>query len=389
MHLETAAGGIGTRAPRSIWTDGAVASTSWVVKLALVGGTFEEGGGRPSGYVQRLWQALRTCGADVAKFVNGGTWAELASVADTIGSFDAVLWFADVSNERPKIVADIKVRWPKLYLVTSKRNLDGQYGTSEILGRALKTKSNLLVEMTGRRSAVESTIWDPLGSAYCLRETDIDVVADALLRRLVRLGQFKRVGCQSIGEGKRVEPPMTPELEEFYSLVREQAERFHEIIHGVGHERMMGNASFRCARGFPSFREGFLLFVSQRDVDKRFIGPEAFVAVAADAFDPVYYYGPVKPSVDTPIQVRLYGTYPRVRFMLHSHTYIEGAPMTAEPIPCGAVEEAAAVGELVPDGDAADFAVNLRGHGSIVLASKIETLRGQPWCARPVPDRAS
>jgi hypothetical protein len=325
----------------------------------------------------------------VAKLVNGGAWDELESLMGALGSFDAVLWFADVPNDRPKLVTDIKARWPKLYLVTSKRNLDGQYGTSEILGRALKTKSNLLVEMTGQRNAVESTLWDPLGSAYCLRERNIDVVADALLRRLVRLGQFKRVGCQQVGEGKRVEPPMTPELEQFYGLVREQAERFHEIIHGVGHERMMGNASFRCARGFPSFREGFLLFVSQRDVDKRFIGPEAFVAVAAEALDPVYYYGPIKPSVDTPIQVRLYAAYPRVRFMLHSHTYIDGAPMTPEPIPCGAIEEADAVRDLVGDSNAVDFAVNLRGHGSIVLASKIETMRAQPWCPRPVPDLVS
>jgi len=359
------------------------------VKIALVGGVFDSGGGRPSGYVERLSRALVACEGELDVYVNGGHWALLDGLVEALGDVDAAFWFADVPNELPKLVTGIKERWPKLLLVTSKRNLDAAYGMTEILGRALKSKSNLLVELTGERSNVESTVLDPLGSAYCLRERDIGRVAQVLLARLGRLWEFKRVGSTPVGDGARVEPPPGAELEEFYGLVRDQAERFHAIIHGVGHERMMGNASFRCARGFPSFREGPLIFVSQRDVDKRFIGPEAFVAVSAEALDPVRYYGPAKPSVDTPIQVRLYALYPRVRYMLHSHTYIESAPTTREPIPCGAVEEADAVRELVPDLDAADFSVNLRGHGSIVLASKLDTLREQPWCPRPVPELAA
>lgn len=126
--------------------------------------------------------------------------------------------------------------------------------------------------------------------------------------------------------------------------------------------------------------------VSQRDVDKRYIGPDAFVAVSTASRE-VQYHGVRKPSVDTPIQLALYAYYPRVRYMLHSHTYIEGAPMTAEPVPCGAIEEAAEVTALVPSHDACDFAVNLRGHGSIVLASNLDTLRSQPWVPRPVPER--
>ena len=358
------------------------------MKIALVGGVFDSKGGQRSGYVERLSQALVASEGALSVYANGGSYASLAGLLDGLGSVDVAFWFADVPNELPKFVTTIKERWPTLLLVTSKRNLDHAYGMSEILGRALKTKSNLLVELTGARVRVESTVLDPLGSAYCLRETDIERVADVLLARLRRLREFKRVGSVQVGDGKRVEPPMEAELDAFYGIVREQAERFHAIIHGVGHERMMGNASFRCAKGFPSFRDGGLLFVSQRDVDKRLIGPEAFVAVLADALDPVSYYGPAKPSVDTPIQVRLYALYPRIRYMLHSHTYIESAPTTREAIPCGAIEEAAAVYELAPDRDAADFSVNLRGHGSIVLASKLDTMMNQPWCPRGVPEVA-
>jgi hypothetical protein len=305
----------------------------------------------------------------------------MVAASNLLGDVDAVLWFADVPNEYPKFVEGIKARWPRLYLVTSKRNLDHAYGRSEILGRALKTKSNLLVEITGSRDRVEATIWDPLGSIYCLEETDVALVAEALDKRLRRLAEFTRVSSEQAGD--KIQAPVD---EAFYGLVRDQAERFHEIIHGVGHERMMGNASFRCAKGFPSVRSGNLIFVSRRDIDKRYISPENFVAVDADSADPVRYYGPEKPSVDTPIQVRLYQHYSRVRYMLHSHTYIESAPHTNEPVPCGAIEEADQVIALFPDSDKADFAVNLRGHGSIVFASSLAGLDTPSWYARRVPE---
>ena len=126
---------------------------------------------------------------------------------------------------------------------------------------------------------------------------------------------------------------------------------------------MIENLPFRCARGFPSVRSGGLVFVSRRDVDKRYVGPEAFVAVDLDCGSGCRYYGPEKPSVDTPVKVRLYQHYGLVRYMLHSHTYVDGAPTTSEPIPCGAVEESDAIRSILPDPSAVDFAVNLRGHG--------------------------
>ncbi|MFI5296525.1 MAG: class II aldolase/adducin family protein [Polyangiales bacterium] len=362
------------------------------MSVAFVGGRFDNAGGKPSGYFDRLAHEFsERLGGGFDFLLNGGSYTILRMILE--GYFldiDVFVWFADVPNELPKIVDLIKVKWPKALLVTSKRNFDGAYSTTDLLGRALKTKSNLLVELTGDAKAVEATVLDPLGSAFCIRETDIAKVAAVLENRLRRLREFTRVESDCIG-------PKATLLgeEDFFAIVRAQAERFHEIIHGVGHERMLGNASFRCANGFPSARCGRTIFVSRRDVDKRSIGPESFVAVqlfqqetATETFtgDRTLYYGDDKPSVDTPIQLRLYRHYPRVRYMLHSHTYVEGAPMTSEPVPCGAIEEAAQVIALVPDPNAADFCVNLRGHGSIALASSIDFLRDIKWTARVVPE---
>ena len=79
--------------------------------------------------------------------------------------------------------------------------------------------------------------------------------------------------------------------------------------------------------------------MSRRNVDKRYIEQEAFVPCYMDDTGNVLYYGPYKPSVDTPIQVRLYKYFPRINYMLHSHVYVKGAPFTSKAIPCGGIQE--------------------------------------------------
>lgn len=357
------------------------------MKTIIVGGTFNDTCGKPSGYVFKLAEALgELCDITV---VNGGSLQRLENLSLLLGSYDVAIWMADVANDQPKLadegVESLKRRFPKLILVTSKRNLESDdYTVEELLQRALKTKSNLLLALGGTRTQVLTTILDPLGSAYAVDEGDIGVVAKTLQKRLERLLEFTRV--PTVQFGPKIE---APDEAEFFTIIREQAERFHDIIHGVKHTRLMGNASFRCAKGFPSMRTSpGRIFVSQRDIDKRYVDRTAFVAVdlGTKTSAPIHYYGDAKPSVDTPIQVALYRHFKNVNYMLHSHTYIKGVPMTSEPVPCGALEEAHLLRELYSLPTATNFAVNLRGHGSIVLASDLEFLKNQPWQPRQVPE---
>jgi hypothetical protein len=147
----------------------------------------------------------------------------------------------------------------------------------------------------------------------------------------------------------------------------------------------MGNASFRCMKGFPSFRKEKLIFVSRRNLDKRGIESNSFVAVEAN-LDKVNYFGVKKPSVDTPIQLRLYANYPGINFMLHSHNYILDAPFTKRIIPCGALEEAEEITNLLPEKSLKMFYVNLRGHGSIAASNDVEGIRNLRYGQRPVPE---
>jgi hypothetical protein len=159
----------------------------------------------------------------------------------------------------------------------------------------------------------------------------------------------------------------------------------------------LGNASFRfrCEKGFPSFRsdEG-TIYVSKRNIDKRLvIDMNSFVQVSLVSYNKLWvdYVGENKPSVDTPIQLLLYRYYSKINFMLHSHTYIWGAPFTHNIIPCGAVEEFFEIVQTMPGQDREKVMINLKGHGSLVMVSDVKDfrdVRGLPlqYRARPLPE---
>ena len=350
------------------------------MNIYIIGGTFDDDGGKPSGFINRLAENIYD-----AKVYNGGSWKELLSIYEDLEHADAVLWFANVPNDKPKIVESIKKDYPRLLLVTSKRNDDDKYAFSELVARALKLKSNLFVEFIWSGDRVYSSVFDPLGNCYKDRMRDPFALASCITIRLEKLKNMTRIG--SICIGPRIEAPSTPEINEFIRLTKAHAAKFHDIIHGVNTDRMLGNSSFRCQRGFPSFRKGGLLFVSRRNIDKRDIDLNGFVGVYPKiTCEKVQYYGQVKPSVDTPIQVMLYDHYRNVNFMLHSHTYVKGASMTENKVPCGAIEEVYEVMSVMSDRDSTDFFINLRGHGSIVFGSNARFFKKVPWIARPVPE---
>jgi hypothetical protein len=351
--------------------------------MLIVGGSFDTG--KPSGYVSKLAGAV--CRKQIA-VLNGGTWDNLLEACLDAIRHDVVIWMPDVSNDRPKLVGDIKRRAPHTLLVTSKRNDDEKYSFSDLVARALKTRSNLMLEVS--RGAADpskfvTTVMDPLGNVFINKELDIKRATSALLDRIdfLQSGSRMRSVCRvqsgsrmrSVCRGDMLRVNMSDDAECFFEIVRAHAQTFHELIHGANPTRMMGNASF--------------MFVSKRDIDKRDIGLAGFVPVSLTSEHVVEYYAikgnESKPSVDSPINLRLYNQLPRIRYMLHSHTYVEGAPFTAKVLACGDLREAHEVLKLINVG-AKFFSVNLRGHGSLVGAEHPEMLRGVKYVARPIPE---
>lgn len=318
------------------------------------------------------------------EFHNGGTFDELSALVDRVTEFDIVMWFANVPNTYEKLVGSLKERNPKMILVTSKNNLDNRYTKQHLVARMLKTKANLCVEFNRiADGSFVASVLDPLGNSFCEMAPNIGYVASTLIHRAMSLTTFLRMGSISVGTAKDI-----PDQHEFFAHARVMGDVFHDLIHPESTDRFLGNLSFRCERGFPSFRDSDYIYVSRRNIDKRFIDKDGFVAV-----DPVFdargirYYGDAKPSVDTPVQVRLYHLYPAVRYMMHSHVYVDGAPMTKKVIPCGAMNEVADIMEMViPSKEATNFSINLKGHGSIVFADSIDYIKSVKYYARPIPE---
>ena len=228
-------------------------------------------------------------------------------------------------------------------------------------------------------------LFDPLGNCW-YKGSDISECAENMVSRRQFLRSVTRQSCKQMTGTVNI-----PNEEEFFDLVKQNAEVFHELINPApGVTRFLGNSSFRCQRGFPSFRDDKIVYVSKRNVDKRYIGRDAFVPTCLGLQGEVYYRGENKPSVDTPVQLRLYEQLPNIRYMMHAHVYVEGAPFTENMIPCGGLEEVEEVvrtlqnkyGTLNSD----FYAVNLVGHGSIVMAGDVEKLKGISYVGRTLPE---
>jgi hypothetical protein len=350
-------------------------------KMLLVGGNFAEDV-RPSGFVNKLKEYIEqevqgSCTLDTK---NGGTYEELKLIVDSVKTYDIVLWFANVPNTYDKIVADIKTINNKVILVNSKNNLNNKYSYHEMTSRMLDVKANLCMVFTKGYGPVETTIMDPLMNGYCDKEPDIKKVVSILISRLDKLINYTRAGSTSVGDAAEA-----LDDKRFFEIANSKAAVFHNLIHAHDTSRFLGNLSFRCENGFPSYKNGDMIFVSRRNIDKRSINKDGFVGVllSQGPGGAVSYLGEVKPSVDTPVQVALYNAYPNIKYMMHSHVYVKGAATTDEKIPCGAMEEVDSIKKLLDCG-IKEASINLLGHGSIVMADNLDYFDSVQYEARPV-----
>jgi hypothetical protein len=344
------------------------------MKLQVVCGRWDEGERHSSTLGEILAEGINEVVEDVDVY-NGGHIDAIPYLKDLTKEYDAVLWMPQISNSVDrKYVDEIKKLNKACILITSKRN-NGEYSFADVTNHALKKRSNLVVEITpiedeyDRPSVFKARLFDPLGNVFQDWTFDFYVVGRQIGKRIKELSQFTRVGSTQVGDAVEV-----PNREEFFRLIRSRAEAFSSLIPNVSNPaRFLGNASFRCQRGFPSFRHGEYIFVSRRNVDKSFVDRNGFVAVRAETI-PVEYYGDYKPSVDAPSQVMLYQMYPKVNYILHGHVYLDHFPFTNRCIPCGAMEEVDEIKKINSSPSYSSFGINLLGHGFIALSDTLERL---------------
>ena len=345
------------------------------MNILFVGGDFSETP-KASGYVKKLVEEMNI----PMTVYNGGLFSGIEEIMNTVHEYDVVYWFANIPNTFVKGVGEIKERNPHCILITSKNNYDKTYTINGLTSKMLSVKANLQLVFTKDNGKFQATIIDPLRNAFCQNEEDIKVVAKILKDRVAKLKAYTREGTIRLGDKREV-----PDDQEFFDIVQGYANTFHELIHAENTDRFLGNLSFRCEKGFPSFKKGKQIFVSRRNVDKRDISVSGMVEVEFNQ-NQIGYYGDTKPSVDTPVQACLYNFYKNMRYMIHSHTYILGAPFTKDVIPCGALEEVGAILLMFRSRNYSMIKVNLTGHGSIVMSNNLDDLKNIKYIGRPIPE---
>lgn len=371
------------------------------IKILLVGGTWELGEdsahcGRKSSFVEKMYNAIirlkqvlfvadSDFDVDCAMF-NGGNFSVLNKCLDCTKDADITIWMPNVpDNNLPKL-RNVKEISPRTILITSKRNLDGKYSFGDIVRRALGTKSNLLIEFTkGESNLFNMSVIDPLGNEW-YSGTDIEKMVHVLIERALFLKGITRKSTVRFDDlFERSEQTKSVDVDKFIELVQRCGKVFAEYTPSANNTtRLLGNCSLaqttRCSKGFPTMRTNSgVVYVSQRNVDKQALSIDNLVPTK-DTRGGICYCGENKPSVDTPIQLQLYKKLPNINYMIHSHCYIKDAPFTKQCIPCGGLEEVDEIMEIINFSvcgkDILYYAINLKGHGSLVMANSLALLEG-------------
>lgn len=361
--------------------------------MLFVGGTFDKNIGRPSGIVRTISSVLTTDYDGDVMVINGGSLDELEDI--NFANYSPIVWMPNIDNSEDKMLSGIKRENPHAVLVSSKNVYDKEYTEWDVVGRLLASRSNLGFMIRKEEGQFHIKLLDPLGNMYC-DTTDMDEVGKALCARLTYLGQLSRCSSKNVGQAKHHLMD-----DDFMTVVRRTADEFSGHVNANNPNRMLGNASTRCMSGFPAMRTGGRIFVTRRNIDKKTIASSGFIETRLAGGDRpgVEYFGDVKPSVDTPVQLMLFDHFPEVRYMIHGHVYVVGAPFTHTKIPCGYLEEFNEIVEVVDEnritsesssktGDRApdNFAINLLGHGCIVLASDLSYFDEIDYMSRPLPE---
>lgn len=392
-----------------------------MLKILIVGGTWSQNISeiKASKLVVKLYYLLKNKFNDdecEITYYNGGYYEDLKSYLDPSKAYDIVFWWPNVLDNSLEKVRNIKEIWPYTMLIASKRNDNNKYDFNYLIQHALTLKANLVFEFSKLDNLYNIRVLDPLGCLF-YDGTDFDVAIINALDRLTYLRNITRQKTIQDTTDKSLilkwyfdqfTQPMNqsdkiiniPDEQKFIEIVKQFAYDFHKFMpKTVNTTRFVGNASFRknppqvgrCSKGFPSFRKDGYIFVSKRNVDKEFIELDNFVPVYLNETDnQLYYCGKDKPSVDTPVQVRLYKILPNINYMIHSHCYIKGAPFTNKAIPCGAIEEVEEVINILKNHykftDLDYYVINLKGHGSIVMSNNLEQFKHTRYQKRELPE---
>lgn len=340
--------------------------------MLVVGGTFDENGGKKSSLIEKLFVDKIT---NNDLFINGGTIGDIKNILNLVPDYKIIIWFPNISNEIPKM-RNIKELNPYSLFIMSKRN-DGKYTVRDIIVKGLENNANLIVEFSKTNDKFYMQDIDVLGYSWSKKTSDIEKFKKILFDRIDFLLTTKRVKTYS-DNTQNNNYSLVPD--EYVNLNKEYAKLFDELSKQVAQTtRYLGNCSLRIKDK---------IFMSQRDVDKKELSKKTFIEVYKSN-NKIFYKGNIKPSKDTAIQLELYEKYPQINYIIHCHCYIEDGYFTNTQCPCGDLKEVEEINQTIKRNKLENeniIKINLIGHGSILMTNNIKELYKINYIKRNYPE---
>ena len=322
-------------------------------KVLIVGGDFGDIP-KKSSIIEKL-----SIGFNNVTVVNGGSVQDLIDI--NLQGYKLILWMANVDNEVHKYYAKKDVG---SILICSKVLRENR-NMGDAVARIFKMNSNAVIAIESDAKPFQFNLVDALGNSWCKTSN--------LLELTKSIGDLYRWHEDSIRIGAILNKELTidvPEderkrLEEFTEIVKLVADK----VENERGERYFGNASTRCAKMFPSTRQSNI-YVSARNVPKDRMTVDDFV-IASLIDNKVNFNSILKPSVDSPVQLKLYEKYD-INYMIHGHAYIDNQTFTDNYYPCGDLRE---LEEIEKCFDRDRFVINLKNHGFVIATETLEEMR--------------
>lgn len=325
------------------------------MKTLVVGGKFDYEGWyqqRSSKIIELLAKAI---GANAV--YNGGTHKDLCNM--NLSGYDLIIWAADVDNHIKKFYPK---KDPGAVLIVTKVLRENRT-QADALQRVFAMHGNAVITIDKEEELLFGfKLIDALNNSWG-ESRNIENLAEYI----TKFYEWSK-GSQRIWSEQYVEPSLS-ELIEINNQVADICEHSN-----VG--RYFGNLSTRCMKMFPSLRQNQqMIWVSRRNVDKKRLTEKDMVLTWMEN-GIINYLGSNKPSIDTPIQIKLYKRFPSVNFMIHGHAHIAAAPTTKHYFPCGDLREVDEIVRLIEEDTRTNNGIiNLKNHGFLIYAETIERLQ--------------
>lgn len=288
------------------------------------------------------------------ELINGGTLSELPHEINN----DLIIWMPNISNEETK---QYPIKSIGNVLIVSKVIRDG-YTDLDAVSRIFKMNGNAVIAIY-KEEKIRFKLIDSLGNVW-YNDNDINGLCSSI--KIFYDFTKKSVRCRTNKIEKNT-PELNNDIKEFIEINKSLA----IYIQNSCGNRFFGNLSTRCSKLFPTIRN-VGIWVSPRNSNKEFIIPEDMI-YCEYTDNVVYYVGDKKPSVDSPVQLKIYENCEQINYMIHGHAFIKNAKETENYFLCGDMREADDVIHII---DKNDFgAINLTNHGFLLYSNNLENLK--------------